>query len=92
MKATSTRSAGSASTTTSRLVADHQRGTIVWGTDGAGEKAADRFFAELDPDIAGSLPAPGAPSVGARAATLRAISLDMGHGYAASARTHAPRR
>ena len=72
------------------LVADHRRGTIVWGTDGAGEKAADRFFAELDPDIAGSLPAPGAPSVGARAAKLEAISLDMGHGYAASARTHAP--
>jgi transposase len=72
------------------LVADHRRGKIVWGTDGAGEKAADRFFAELDPDIAGSFPALGAPSVGARAAKLEAISLDMGHGYAASARTHAP--
>ncbi|MCA1698234.1 MAG: transposase [Actinobacteria bacterium] len=31
------------------LVADHRAGKIVWGTDGAGEKAADRFFAELDP-------------------------------------------
>src|SRR4051795_4442087 len=31
------------------LVADHRRGKIVWGTAGAGEKAADRFFAELDP-------------------------------------------
>ena len=32
------------------LVADHRAGKIVWGTEGAGEKAADRFFAELDPD------------------------------------------
>jgi transposase len=31
------------------LVADHRAGKIVWGTAGAGEKAADRFFAELDP-------------------------------------------
>ena len=75
------------------LVADHQRGTIVWGTDGAGEKAADRFFEELDPEITTPPPPDTAhpePLVGERAATLRAISLDMGHGYAASARTHAP--
>ena len=79
------------------LVADHLRGKIVWGTDGAGEKAADRFFKELDPEIA-TLPPPAAdprsedrePTVGERAAKLRAISLDMGHGYAASARKHAP--
>ena len=31
------------------LVADHRAGKIVWGTEGAGEQAADRFFAELDP-------------------------------------------
>ena len=75
------------------LVTDHQRGKIVWGTDGAGEKAADRFFEELDPEIAAPLPlhaGPGGedcePIVGERAAKLRAISLDMGHGYAASAR------
>jgi transposase len=80
------------------LVADHQRGKIVWGTDGAGEKAADRFFEELDPEIAAPPPLldadPGGQDhgsiVGERAATLRAISLDMGHGYAASARKHAP--
>jgi transposase len=77
------------------LVADHRRGKIVWGTNGAGEKAADRFFAELDPEIALSL-APddervGQQSlVGERAGKLEAISLDMGHGYAASARKHAP--
>jgi len=73
------------------LVADHRRGKIVWGTDGAGEKAADRFFAELDPET--GLPAadPDAQTlVGRRAARLEAISLDMGHGYAASACKHAP--
>ncbi len=31
------------------LVADHRAGKIVWGAAGAGEQAADRFFAELDP-------------------------------------------
>lgn len=73
------------------LVADHQRAKIVWGTAGAGEKAADRFFAELDPETAAT-PAASAeePLVGCRAAKLEAISLDMGHGYAASARKHAP--
>ena len=79
------------------LVADHLRGKIVWGTDGAGEKAADRFFEELDPEIAALPPLEaalgsedGEPTVGECAAKLRAISLDMGHGYAASARRHAP--
>jgi transposase len=88
------------------LVADHRRGKIVWGCEGAGETAADRFFAELDPEIVGhppetepQSPQPTAgeaagedaePSVGERAATLAAISLDMGHGYAKSARRHAP--
>jgi Helix-turn-helix domain of transposase family ISL3/Transposase len=79
------------------LVADHLRGKIVWGTDGAGEKAADRFFEELDPEIAAPPPLhadpgseDGEPTVGERAAKLRAISLDRGHGYAASARKHAP--
>jgi Transposase len=37
------------------LVANHRRGKIVWGCGGKGEKAADAFFAELDP-------APAAPS------------------------------
>jgi transposase len=75
------------------LVADHQRGKIVWGSDGAGEKAADRFFKELDPEITAAAPPDAEPResvIGERAAQLRAISLDMGHGYAASARTHAP--
>ena len=111
------------------LVADHRRGKIVWGTDGAGEKAADEFFAELDPPpqapgpghatqprrtpepaimvpfgpcptVAAGHGIPGAwlqsasdeidPAIFARASKLEAISLDMGHGYAASARHHAP--
>jgi len=57
------------------LVTDHQRGCVVWGTDGAGQAAADRFFAELGP---------------ARCDEVKAISMDMGPGYAKSAREHAP--
>jgi len=93
------------------LVADHRCGKIVWGCDGAGEKAADLFFADLDPEIAASSPPPEhveiqpelSPAtdrepaseepelvVGERASKLEAISLDMGPGYAKSARCHAP--
>ncbi len=57
------------------LVTDHQRGCVVWGTDGAGQAAADRFFTELGP---------------ARCEEVKAISMDMGPGYAKSAREHAP--
>lgn len=59
------------------LVCDHQRRKVVWGTEGAGEKAADEFFGELGAE---------------RSAELRAISMDMGPGYAKSARKkkHAP--
>ena len=31
------------------LVADHRRRCVVWGCEGKGQAAADRFFAELDP-------------------------------------------
>lgn len=93
------------------LVADHRAGKIVWGCKGAGEKAADRFFAELDPgspraatppptdDTAADCSPPARarhaagepePPVAERAGKLTAISLDMGPGYAASARWHAP--
>ena len=92
------------------LVADHRAGKIVWGTEGAGEKAADRFFAELDrdsqriapptvPDDTADAPlsarehhtaADPEPPVADHAGRLEAISLDMGPGYAAAARWHAP--
>ena len=73
------------------LLADHRREKIVWGTDGAAEKAADRFFAELDPETAAPAADPEEQTlVGRRAARLEAILLDMGHGYAASAGKHAP--
>jgi len=86
------------------LVGDHRRRQIVWGCDGAGQDAADRFFAELDPptsDISapdstageGEHAKPGLaaePTVGERAAKIEAISMDMGPGYAKSAREHAP--
>ncbi len=32
------------------LVADHRRGCVVWGCEGKGQGAADRFFADLDGD------------------------------------------
>ena len=87
---------------------------MVWGTEGAGEKAADQFFAELDPELPATPPQPEPPEpteiqeepagpsdhepvaddseqrVGERAGKLRAISMDMGPGYAKSARAHAP--
>jgi transposase len=85
------------------LVIDHRRGQVVWGTDGAGAAAADRFFAELDPpqpggklerEAAAQLAIPGTdgakPTVGERASKITAISMDMGPGYALSAREHAP--
>ncbi len=89
------------------LVADHRAGKIVWGAAGAGEKAADRFFAELDPDSPRAAPADEdadsslsareqhaaaetEPPIAERAGQLTAVSLDMGPGYAAAARWHAP--
>jgi len=60
------------------LVSDHQRRCVVWGAEGNGQAAADAFFAELGPE---------------RSQRIEAISMDMGPGYAKSARKpeHAPR-
>ena len=57
------------------LVADHIRGQIVWGTEGNSQAAADKFFSELGES---------------RSKAIEVISLDMGPGYAKSAREHAP--
>ena len=57
------------------LVTDHRRRRIVWGAEGRDSTTAGRFFAAL-----------GAK----RRQRIAAISLDMGPGYAKSARTHAP--
>ena len=87
------------------LVTDHRAGKIVWGGVGRSAATADEFFAALDPpgtpdlrevpaDAEPGRVAEGAagdqPSVGARAAQLTTISMDMGPGYAKSAREHAP--
>ncbi|MCA1679841.1 MAG: transposase [Actinobacteria bacterium] len=80
------------------LVTDHRRGKIVWGAEGHSAAVADAFFADLDPPapgepaiaIAGIAEPDDEPHVGPRAAKLEAISLDMGPGYARSARRHAP--
>jgi len=57
------------------LVADHRRGQIVWGAEGASAQVCDEFFDELGP---------------ARCAQIEAISMDMGPGYAKSTRANAP--
>jgi len=88
------------------LVTDHRAGKVIWGAVGKSKQTADAFFADLDPPglaesdpdqagagvIAPTAPdtEPDGPAVGPRATKLTAISLDMGPGYAASARQHAP--
>jgi len=57
------------------LVADHIHGQIVWGVEGNSQAAADRFFKDLGKS---------------RSHAVEVISLDMGPGYAKSAREHAP--
>jgi transposase len=57
------------------LVTDHRRRRIVWGAEGHDSATADLFFAALGEQ---------------RCQQLEAISLDMGPGYAKSARAHAP--
>lgn len=57
------------------LVADHIRGQIVWGTEGNDSTAADRFFRQIGKS---------------RSHAIEVISLDMGPGYARSAREHVP--
>jgi transposase len=91
------------------LIGDHRRRCVVWGCEGKGQAAADRFFAELDPDtrrdeheraaespqIAVEAPEDASTQrderhIGERAGQLRAVSMDMGEGYAKSVRQHAP--
>jgi len=92
------------------LVADHRRRRVVWGCEGKGQAAADRFFSELDPELPelespepaeiqaepADRPDPQLTAddserqVGERAGQLRAVSMDMGEGYAKSVREHAP--
>jgi transposase len=51
------------------LVGDHRRRCVVWGTEGKGQAAADRFFAELDSD---QQPVATQPSTGAHATAMHA--------------------
>jgi transposase len=62
------------------LVANHRRGKIVWGCAGKGEKAADAFFAELDPEPAAASPppAPRGPASQPREAQAPAIMVPFG--------------
>jgi len=40
------------------LIGDHRRRCVVWGCEGKGQAAADRFFAELDPELHATTPQP----------------------------------
>lgn len=44
------------------LVGDHRRRCIVWGCEGKGQAAANRFFAELDPELHATPPRPESPA------------------------------
>ena len=44
------------------LIANHRTGRVVWGTEGKGQAAADRFFADLDPEPAASPSPPPQPA------------------------------
>ena len=57
------------------LVADHRRGLIVWGAEGASAAVCDEFYEQLGPK---------------RCSQIEAVSMDMGPGYAKSTRTNAP--
>ena len=57
------------------LVADHRRGQIVWGAEGASAAVCDSFYEQLGPK---------------RSAEIEAVSIDMGPGYAKSTRANAP--
>ncbi len=57
------------------LVADHHRGQIVWGAEGASAAVCDEFYEQLGAE---------------RCAQIEAVSMDMGPGYAKSTRANAP--
>jgi transposase len=69
------------------LVANHQRGKIVWGCAGKGEKAADAFFAELDPEPAAP-PPPSPPRQAPEPAIMVPFgpcpTVSAGHGILAA--------
>lgn len=59
------------------LVADHDRGHVIWGAPGRDAATLDGFFTELGPE---------------RSAQIEAVSLDLGPAYIKSVQTegHAP--
>ena len=65
------------------LVGDHRRGCVVWGTEGKGQAAAERFFDELDPPPA-QAPAHAGPSWQPQPAIMvpfgPCLTVPAGHG------------
>jgi transposase len=62
------------------LVADHDRGCVVWGTEGKGQAAADAFFDALDPPPSPAEP----PVVAARSSWEREPAIMVPFGPAAT--------
>ena len=60
------------------LVADHLRRQVVWGCEGKGEKAADAFFEELDPEPAAPPPPARRPASQLHEAQEPAIMVPFG--------------
>jgi transposase len=60
------------------LVADHLRRQVVWGCEGKGEKAADAFFEELDPEPAVPPPPARRPASQLHEAQEPAIMVPFG--------------
>ena len=60
------------------LVADHLRRQVVWGCEGKGEKAADAFFEELDPEPAAPPPPARRPASQLYEAQEPAIMVPFG--------------
>ena len=60
------------------LVGDHRRRCVVWGAEGKGQAAADRFFSELDPDLLTVAPPPKAETVEIQAEPTAAPEPEAG--------------
>lgn len=62
------------------LVGDHRRRCVVWGCEGKGQAAADRFFAELDPPPQAPRPQHATPEPAIMVPFGRCPTVAAGHG------------
>jgi len=59
------------------LAGDHRQGCVVWGTEGKGQAAADRFFADLDGEAAAAGSPPPKPPAPARTSSWEPVAAIM---------------